>query len=268
MAGKSGGLLPFAEVKDILRPYGQSYKGIELVELDKIVGSEGRHQDFDRKFFPLQSHTRRKWENIAIGYYRRVEFSPVKLYKIGDVYFVSDGNHRVSVAMSKRNKYIKAEVTECRTRVSLGEHAGMNQLRLRGEYERFLEKTRLDELRPDQNIEITESGNYSRMLVHIEVHGYFLGEQEKRDINSDEAVCRWYDGLYCPLNHIVESENTLKYFPHRMAGDLYLWIMDHWHYMKEHNKDVNMEEAAIHFKNKYGVRTYLRKFSLKIPSHN
>jgi len=260
MTGKSDELLPFAEVKDILRPYGQSYKGTDIVRLDKIIGSEGRYKDFDREFFPLQSHTRRKWESIALGYYRRVEFPPVKLYKIGNVYFVSDGNHRVSVAKCRGTRYIKAEITECRTRVSLDGYVGINQLQLKGEHVRFLEKTKLDELRPNQNIEVSKSGSYDRILIHIEVHRYFLGERERRDITSDEAVCRWCDCLYCPLKNIVENKKILKYFPHKMPGDLYLWIMDHWHYMKELNKDVTMEEAAMDLRNKYGTGSYLQRF--------
>ena len=125
-------LLPFVEVKNILRPYTQTYKGIKMVRLDQIVGSEGRHKDFDREFLPIQSRTRRKWESIALGYRRGVEFPPIKLYKIGNVYFVSDGNHRVSVAKCRGAKYIRAEIIECQTRVTLNSYTRINQLRLKG----------------------------------------------------------------------------------------------------------------------------------------
>ena len=76
-------------------------RGLTIVPVDQIVGSEGRHLDFDRGFLPRQSHTRSRWMSIDKAYLQNVNLPPVELVKIDQVYFVRDGNHRVSVAKSR-----------------------------------------------------------------------------------------------------------------------------------------------------------------------
>ncbi len=53
---------------------------------------------------------------------RGEELPPVSLYKVGERYFVEDGNHRVSVARYHGVEMIAAEITQFRPR--LPEHAG------------------------------------------------------------------------------------------------------------------------------------------------
>jgi hypothetical protein len=86
--------------------------GLQAVPIDKIVGSEGRFREFDRAFLPRQLQTRDRWVNIAKAYYEQVTLPPVELLKIGDGYFVRDGNHRISVARSRGQDFVDADVTE------------------------------------------------------------------------------------------------------------------------------------------------------------
>ena len=81
-----------------------------------MVGSVGRCSDFDGAFLPLRESARRKWERIDRAFHRGEELPPVGLYRIGEKYFVNDGNHRVSVARYHRVEWIDAEVTEFRVR--------------------------------------------------------------------------------------------------------------------------------------------------------
>ena len=96
--GTDNQLLPFDEVRARLPMYGQHYVGMRQVEVNKIVGSFGRYRDFDRVFLPLQRKTKDRWVSIDKAHYKQIPLPPVELYKIGDIYFVKDGNHRVSVA--------------------------------------------------------------------------------------------------------------------------------------------------------------------------
>jgi hypothetical protein len=80
-----------------------------VVRLADIVGSVGRCSAFDEAFLPASERARGRWE--------RIDRAPVSLYKIGDLYFVEDGNHRVSVARYHGAQWIDAEVTEFRTRL-------------------------------------------------------------------------------------------------------------------------------------------------------
>src|SRR5207249_10794535 len=111
--------LSFEEVQRALPIHGQVYKGIQQVPLADIVGSVDRYQDFDRHFLPTQSFTRPRWESVDIANLTDVTLPPVQLYRVGDVYFVKDGNHRVSVAKEKGMEFIDAEVIECPTTVPL-----------------------------------------------------------------------------------------------------------------------------------------------------
>lgn len=100
---------------------GQHYAGLQTVALDQIVGSIGRSREFDRAFFPRQTHTMDRWLNLAKANYRAEALPPVDLVKVGDHYFVSDGNHRVSVARALGQEEIEAKVVvvEVVTAVSL-----------------------------------------------------------------------------------------------------------------------------------------------------
>jgi len=94
-------LLSFNDVKEILKPRNETYKGMRVVPLDRIVGSEGRYRDFNKFFFPRSDHLRQRWERVDMAHIKDIILPPIQLYEIGGVYFVRDGNHRVSVARAQ-----------------------------------------------------------------------------------------------------------------------------------------------------------------------
>ena len=247
-------LLSFEEVYGKLHPGNQSYRGIASVEVAKIVGSVGRYRDFDRAFLPLQDHTSDRWKSIAKAYREGRALPPVKLYKIGDAYFVRDGHHRVSVARDQGARYIDAEVIECRTRVPITPDLTEKELDLKAEYEEFLEATDLDRLRPDQEILLTTNGAYKILLEHIAVHRYFLGLERGEGIPWPEAVLSWYDHLYRPIVEIIRQQHILQEFPGRTEADLYLWIIEHHYFLKEERGQVDFAEAAHDFADQYSQR--------------
>jgi hypothetical protein len=109
---KCNQLLALGQIRRSLPFEGQRYRGLQVIALDKIVGSEERYRDFDRAFFPRQSRTRDRWVSIDQAYYEQAPLPPVELVKIGEMYFVRDGNHRVSVAQRWGQNFIDAYVTE------------------------------------------------------------------------------------------------------------------------------------------------------------
>ena len=259
LSGRPNRLLSWDEVRDKLGVRGQVYWGIRAVPVDKIIGSVGRYRDFDRVFLPTQDRTASRWRSIARAHYDDVSLPPVKLYKIGDAYFVLDGNHRVSVAREQGVEFVDAEVIEAATRVPVTADLDAGDLEIKGEYTRFLERTRLDELRPDQRIEFTIGGGYERLLEHIAVHRYFMGLEQQRFIPEDEAVCDWYEHVYLPLVYIIREKDILADFPGRTEADLYLWVMDHQHYLRERfGPGVGTGQAAEHFADHYTTRPIKR----------
>jgi hypothetical protein len=259
LGGRSNRLLSWDEVRDKLGVRGQFYQGIQAVPVDKIIGSVGRYRDFDRVFLPTHDRTAGRWRSIARAHYDEVSLPPVKLYQIGEAYFVLDGNHRVSVARERGIEFVDAEVIEVVTSVPVTADLDADDLEIKGEYARFLDRTQLDRLRPEQNIEFTIGGGYERLLKHIAVHRYFMGLEQQRFISEDEAVCDWYDNLYLPLVHIIRAKDILADFPGRTEADLYLWIMDHQHYLREQfGLEVGTEQAAEHFADHYTTRLIKR----------
>ncbi len=259
LGGRPNRLLSWREVCDKLGVRGQIYRGMQTIPLDRIIGSVGRYLDFDRAFLPTQGITADRWRSIARAHYADVSLPPVKLYKIGDAYFVLDGNHRVSVARERGVAFVDAEVIEAAARVPVTAQMDAGDLEIKGEYARFLEQTRLDELRPDQQVEFTIGGGYEQLLEHIAVHRYFMGLEQQRFIPEDEAVSDWYDNVYTPLVRITREQDVLADFPHRTEADLYLWIMDHQHYLRERfGPGVETERAAEHFADHYTTRPLRR----------
>ncbi|MFC1463286.1 MAG: DUF4032 domain-containing protein [Candidatus Brachytrichaceae bacterium NZ_4S206] len=261
LSGQNTELMAWDEVRDKLKLRGFIRRGIQTVPVDKIKGSVGRYRDFDNAFLPVNDGSSSRWRKINRAFYDDISLPPVSLYKVGDVYFVLDGNHRVSVAREHGVKYIDAEVQEAITRVPVtAEDIDADALELLGEYAEFLERTRLDILRPEQNIRFSIGGGYARLLEHIAVHRYFMGLDLQREVSEDEAVTDWYDNVYLPIVEAIRKEGILQDFPGRTEADLYLWIMDHKHYLKEHcGCDVPPEEAVADYAEHFAEKPPLRR---------
>jgi hypothetical protein len=112
-----GELLAFDEARRVLRADNRSYLGRGVVEVSKIVGSVDRHREFDRGFMPAKASMVERWKRVDRAFQSGVELPSVRLYKLGDAYFVEDGNHRVSVARYHGVEWIEAEVTEFHPRL-------------------------------------------------------------------------------------------------------------------------------------------------------
>jgi hypothetical protein len=220
-------LLSFNQVQNLLRSQQRIYRGTQLIPLSHIVGSVGRYRDFNRAFLPLGGADAERWKQLDIALNELRNIPPIEVYKIGDVYFVRDGNHRVSVAKANGLTHIEAEVTEIEPRVPLTPDIDVDDLIIKAEYADFLEQTHLDETRPSQAIELTEPGRYRILLEHIEIHRYYLGVQLQRDVSLEEAAASWYDTIYMPVIEAIRQTHVLKEFPKRTEADLYLWVGYH-----------------------------------------
>jgi hypothetical protein len=241
-------LLAFNEVERLLPIQGQVYRGMHTVPLAAIRGSVDRYHDFDRNFLPTQTNTRPRWESVDTAMITDVPLPAVQLYQMGEVYFVKDGNHRVSVARERGVEFIDAEVIECAIQVALPADVTAPELLRLAEYGRFLAQTNLDKLRPGVRIAFTALGRYDTLLEHISAHRWYLGINLNREIAWPEAVQSWYDTIYLPMVETIRALQVLRDFPGHTEGDLYLWIMDHrWYLTTETGADVGPQTAAISY---------------------
>ena len=233
LSGQPTNLLSYDEVKEKLHIGGPIYRGVKTVRVDQIAGSLNRYHEFDRAFLPVQDVTAERWQRVNRAFYEEISLPPVVLYKVGQVYFVVDGHHRVSVARRQGQIDIEAEVRECATKVDITPDIKPEDLEMMGTKVHFLERTSLDQLRPKAEIASTIPDGYVRMLEHIAMHRYFMGLDWKRDISDEEAVTHWYDTVYMPIIEIIRESKIMKEFPGKTEGDLYLWVLDHQHYLAE-----------------------------------
>lgn len=242
-------LLSYDEIKEKLHIGGPIYRGVKTIRVDQIAGSLNRYHEFDRAFLPKEDQLASRWQKVDRAFYQDINLPPVVLYKVGEVYFVVDGHHRVSVAREKGQEFIDAEIRECSTRVNITTDIKPEDLEILGTKVRFLERTALDNIRPRANIKTTIPDGFERMLEHIAVHLYFMGLDLKRDITEEEAIAHWYDTVYTPIIEVIRKSDILKDFPGRTEGDLYLWTLDHQHYLAEEKGQALMppHEAAQKF---------------------
>jgi hypothetical protein len=104
-------LLDLSEIGGTCCVKARHYAGLHTVPIEQIQGSEGRSNDFDRDFHPLQDHCMSRWLRVAKARDQDKVLPPVVLVQIGDVHFVRDGHHRISVARALGQLDIEAEVT-------------------------------------------------------------------------------------------------------------------------------------------------------------
>src|SRR5207237_1371532 len=226
-------LLAFDEVRRGMHAQAQRDGGLREVEIDQIVGSVGRYRDFDRAVLPRQGQTHDRWESVDRAYLDHTELPPVDLYKIGETYFVKDGNHRVSVARERGQAFIDAHVIEVTAPAPVRSLEDLLDFIRDQDALSFYETTRISELRPDARIELTLPGQYEKLLEHISTHRWYLGIEKKREIAYDEAVASWYERVYLPTVEAIRHADALRDFPHRTEADLYLWITEHHWYLHE-----------------------------------
>jgi hypothetical protein len=112
VAGQPTGLLPFEEIKKKCQLGNSVYRGIRTIKLEQIIGSLNREQDFDRSFRPTSDNAFWRWRSVDCAFHKDIALPPVELYKVGEIYFVVDGHHRISVARNQGQVFIEADVRE------------------------------------------------------------------------------------------------------------------------------------------------------------
>jgi len=259
LAGRSNQLLSYEAVKRSLKLGGPIYRGVKTVSVAQIVGSVDRYRDFDDVFLPKQDSTANRWKSIARAFYSEVGLPPVRLYKVGDAYFVMDGHHRVSVAREQGIDFIDAEVQEVISRVPISADLKAEDLKILHEYRRFLERTKLDEIRPDQHIRFTVTGGYQQIIEHIAMHRHYMQLEQQREVSDAEAVADWYDHVYLPIVEVIRANKVLDDFPDRTESDLYLWIVEHLYFLRESAMDTSIEQAADDYTDQYGRKSPFEK---------
>lgn len=249
LTGRPSDLLPFERVREQLKLRHLVDRGVLEVPLDRIVGSVGREREFNRAFLPREEALRERWKQVE-GLAEGPQGLPaVELYQVGDAYFVVDGHHRISVARALGSPAIEARVKEFPTPVRLRPDASIEEIVLESGLAAFLDSTGLEPDPPGEFV-TTLPGGYERLLEHIAGHRYFRGIEAGREIPWDEAVRSWRDAVYRPMAATIRSSGVLAGFPGHTETDLYLFVMEHLHHLRERYsaRTVRREAAVRHFR--------------------
>ena len=231
LRGESADLLSFEEVKKLLKPTDESYKGSRTIKIADIVGSEGRYQDFNRLFLPKNTGTRVRWQSISEAHVRGVELPAIRVYELGGIYFVRDGNHRVSVAKQRGVEFIEAEVTSLTPKIKVGAVRDRDELKqavIEHERKEFINALNLIDGPPQSTIRFSATGRYDDLVVHISCHKYVIEQRTDSQISYQDAAQSWFDVMYLPMSKFIRDSGVLEHLPSRTEADCYVWLIRHW----------------------------------------
>jgi hypothetical protein len=259
LKNEDNSLLAFEEVRSLLKAVAEESKAPQLVPLSLIVGSEGRYRDFTRGFLPKSRALRERWTRVDEAFARGYSLPPVELYKLGGVYFVRDGNHRVSVAKSRGLPYIEANVTALSSAITIDAGMDLQQIKkavLQFERQCFETATGMVTTREDYAVDFTETGRYDDIVTHVKSLSLLAIDSPKTDRADQveslkDATLNWYETVYKPIVGIVREERLLECFPERTEADMYIWLVRHWEELKhKYGETYPIRSAARDLKRK------------------
>lgn len=198
-------MLPFEDVVAALGRTGERHVGLQSITLESVVGTvDRRHAEFDRRFRPASSRPRRRWESIAAARRRGRPMPPIEVFRLGELHFVIDGHHRVSVARAHGDTDIDAYVREVQTKVPFSDELMLRDL-LRARHEReFDERVPLPPA-ARARIDLTEAWRYEQLSKHVESWSFRASQAEGRLLSRVAAAEAWFREEYEPIADALEE---------------------------------------------------------------
>lgn len=229
ITGESDELLSYNEVRrQMLNDDGALIEGgVQEIPLESIVGSVGRYKDFTRDFLPKRDSDKERWARVRASVTDMRGWAPIDVYQIGEVYFVKDGNHRVSVARQMGVPTITANVTTVSVNVDLKPDDNPSEVIARANYAAFLERTQLHEHRPDADLSMTLAGGYRELLHEIETYGRMVEQNANTPLSAENKTAQWYDHVYLPVVQLMREQGVTHTFSRRTETDIYIMLTEH-----------------------------------------
>lgn len=232
--------LSFDEVLEALGMRGERALGILVIPLDRVVGSVDKVRDFDRGFRPTTGRNRQRWERLAQAMRRGETIPPIEVYKLGELYFVRDGHHRVSVAKALGLDLIEADVTEVRTALSPEGVHGRTDLDRKHWRRIFLERVPLTG-RARAEFDVSDPGDYHRLAEMVEAWGTRLMHAEGRYLDKETIAARWHAEELQPVVEMIDEAGVRR--PGELPADAYLRVAcERYELTREHTWDADILE--------------------------
>ncbi|MFC0114272.1 hypothetical protein [Kibdelosporangium aridum] len=227
-------MLPFDEVVEALGRVGERRLGPQVIRLDSIVGSVDRTRDFDRRFRPTSGRLRERWERLARAQRRGEPIPPIEVYRVGDLHFVSDGHHRVSVAHALKQDTIEAYVTEVRTKISADGIRFRGDLIVKNDRRLFLERVPLSGPARAAMV-LSDPWQYTILSETVEAWGFRLMQDESKFYNRAEIAARFYAEEFEPVVTMLRQAGLIG---DRTEAEAYLAVSEQrYRLMRTHRWD-------------------------------
>ncbi len=204
-----GIVLPYEEVIEALGFVSESSAGLQVVQLDQIVGSVDRGRDFDRRFRPTSGRSRGRWEQIAAAARRGESFPPVDLVKVGQLYFVRDGHHRVSVARALGRDDIDAYVTDVHTRIDADQAMKLSDLPLKSHERVFFERVPVP-VRARAEIVLSDRDDYDELAEAVEAWGFRAAQSRGEPLDRAQTALEWLETEYRPVVAMLREAGLIE----------------------------------------------------------
>jgi len=191
-------ILPFEEVVAALGRRGERRLGLKSIAVDSIVGTVDRGREFDRRFRPRSSRVQSRWERIATAQRRGDSFPPIDVYRIGELHFVKDGHHRVSVARAQGITHLDAYVTEVLTAIGANREILPRDLPLKSHERLFHERVPLP---PEdrERIQLSDEWRYAGLAEGVEAWGFRVMQARGELMSREEVALAWFRDEYEPV---------------------------------------------------------------------
>jgi len=197
-------ILPFDEVVAALGRKGERYLGLQTIKPDTIVGTVDSRRDFDRRFRPTSSRVRERWERLALAQRRGEAVPPIDVYRVGDLHFVKDGHHRVSIALATGQKTIDAYVTEVVTAVPAKGIRHRGDLLVKSYEREFRSRVPLPPL-AYAKLTVRDPWSYAELGEAVEAWGFRLMQDERRFLDRSEVARRWLAEEFTPVVRMLRT---------------------------------------------------------------
>jgi hypothetical protein len=237
-----GVILPFEEVVQALGFVSERQLGLKVVALDTIVGSVDRTRDFDRRFRPTSGRARSRWEQIATIARRGDALPPIDLLRIGELHFVRDGHHRVSVARALGREDIDAYVTEVQTRVGADRTITLADLPMKSHQRLFSERIPLpDHVRAQ--IKLQNAEWYSLLAEEIEAWGFRAIQARGEPLDRHQTAELWLQTEYRPVIEMLREADLIG---DRTETEAYMRVAaERYRLLRTHRWDEEVLQRVI-----------------------
>ena len=197
-------ILPFEEVARALGRIGERRLGEQPIPLDSIIGTVDRSREFDRDFRPTSARVRERWQRINTAQRKGQAMPPIDVYRIGELHFVKDGHHRVSVARALGHKDINAYVTEVLTQVGAGREIRLKDLPLKSHQRLFFERVPLT-AEERQRIHLSDEWRYAALAEAVEAWGFRASQARRQELSRREVAESWFRDEYEPVVEMLRE---------------------------------------------------------------